>query len=107
MGPRQLAGREEASGDTYMPMILGPTLKEEMPDVEEVVRMRGPWGENFVRYGNEVSRQYVTFADPSFFEVFSFPLLYGTAENALQNPSNLVLTEKLGLGTVWRSQSHW
>ncbi len=91
----QLAGREEASGDTYMPMILGPTMKEELPEIEEVVRMRGPWGENFVRYNHDVTRQYVTYADPTFFKVFSFPLKYGNAETALQNPSNLVLTEKL------------
>ncbi|GJM35667.1 MAG: ABC transporter permease [Saprospiraceae bacterium] len=85
----------EANGDSYLPMILGPTMKEEIPDVEEVVRMRGPWSENFVRNGNQVSRQYLSFADPTFFKVFSFPLKYGSAETALSDLQSLVLTEKL------------
>ncbi|MGZ3922104.1 MAG: ABC transporter permease, partial [Bacteroidia bacterium] len=38
-------------------------------------------------------RSNVTYADPSLFSVFSFPLKYGTVNTALQNLNDLVLTE--------------
>lgn len=84
-------------GDPYLPIPLGPALKADLPDVEQSVRMRGPWGENFVRINGTVSRLEVSFADPQFFDVFSFPLKYGSRATALQELNGLVLTEKTAL----------
>ncbi len=89
------AGREEAGGDPYMPMPLGPALKADLPDVAQFVRLREASGENFVRANGEVSRAGVHFADPAFFEVFSFKIKYGSLASALKERYNVVLTEKM------------
>ena len=85
---------EEAQGDTYMPMPLGPALKQELPDVQEFVRMREGWGENFIKADNRILRGAVNFADPQFLKVFSFPLVSGDRNTALKDPRSIILTEK-------------
>ncbi|HEX5651858.1 MAG TPA: ABC transporter permease, partial [Chitinophagaceae bacterium] len=42
---------------------------------------------------NKVLRIGVSYADPQFFEVFSFPLLYGSKRDALSDFQNIVLTK--------------
>ncbi len=72
---------------------LGEAMKQNMPDVVDFVRIRLPWGENLIRANNQVNRVSLSFADPSFFSVFSFPLKYGTKTSALHNLNDVVLTE--------------
>ncbi|MBL7828997.1 MAG: ABC transporter permease, partial [Saprospiraceae bacterium] len=86
-----------SEGDPYLPIPLGPALSADLPDIEAFVRIRGPWGDNFVDANGQISDQGVSFADPQFFEVFNFPLLYGDPKTALANLNNLVLTEKIAL----------
>jgi putative ABC transport system permease protein len=84
-------------GDPYLPIPLGPALKADLPDVEEFVRMRDAWGRDFVRVNGVVSRQGISFADPQFFDVLSFPLKYGDRATALKELNSLVLTEETAL----------
>ncbi|HUR11625.1 MAG TPA: ABC transporter permease [Flavitalea sp.] len=84
---------DPASGDVYMPMPLGPALKEEIPAVEDYVRFREGWGENFVKSEGKISRMSVSFADPQFFSVFTFPIVQGNHSNPLKEMNSLVLTE--------------
>src|SRR5258705_2804883 len=53
-----------------------------------------PWGESYVKAGNDVSRARIYFADPQLFSMFSFKLLLGNKTTALQDLHNIVLTEK-------------
>lgn len=39
----------------------------------------------------------VTYADPNFFEIFSFPLLQGNASQALKNINSIVITEEVAM----------
>ena len=39
----------EAEGDVYMPSPLGPTMKADLPDVANYVRLRDGWGESFIK----------------------------------------------------------
>jgi len=64
-------GDEPAGAITYNPVPLGPAMKQDFPDVENYVRFREPWGESFLKAGDNISRGEVSFADPSFFSVFS------------------------------------
>lgn len=86
-----MEGRE-AGGDVYMPSPLGPALKNDLPGIVDYVRIREPWGESFIKAGGDTRRMQVSFADPSFFSVFSFPLLYGTTKTALKDLQNIVIT---------------
>ncbi len=84
----------EPGGSTYLPMPLGPAMKQDLPGVENAIRLREPWGESFVRVDGNVTRSQISFTDPEFFSVFSFPLLQGNTLTALQDLHNVVLTEE-------------
>jgi putative ABC transport system permease protein len=78
-----------------LPMPLGPALKEDFPDIERFARLQGS-GETFVVHTpNGIVEEQASFVDPAFFEMFSFPFLYGNALSAFAVPSNVVLTEKM------------
>ncbi len=84
----------DAMYGTYMPMPLGPALKQDLPDVENYVRVQNAWSESFVRVNdNDVHRLKVSYADPQLFSVFSFKFIYGNAKSALQNMQSIVLTQ--------------
>ncbi len=86
-------GDEQAQGGSYQPMPLAPALKQDLPDVENYVRFREGWGESFIKADNKVSRGEISFADPSFFSVFSFKLKSGSPVTALRDLHSVVLTE--------------
>jgi putative ABC transport system permease protein len=77
--------------------LMGPTMVDEFPEVEKVVRYQ-PWYDDIVlSYKDKnvlTKEQELVFADSTFFEVFSFTLLHGDFKKALSRPSTMVLTEK-------------
>lgn len=80
--------------DLYMPIPAGPAFKSDFPQVEEYVRLT-PFGTNIVRQDGQLFEQSgFAFADPSVFEVFSFPLLYGDSGSSLDNPNSVVLSKE-------------
>lgn len=91
---REKDGKVE-NGQVYMPMPLGPALRQDISGVANAIRFRDGWGENFVRVGNEVSRHPISFADANFFSVFSFPLKSGNLSTALQDLHSMVITEEM------------
>jgi len=87
-------GREPGgSGSVCTP--VAPAMKKDFPDVEYAVRMRGTGC--LARVNNNVFHTSVTFADKDIFNVFSFPLLYGNSQTALQDPRHIVLTKEKAL----------
>jgi putative ABC transport system permease protein len=86
-------GNEPSHGDTYQPMPLAPAMKQDLPDVENYVRIREATNESFIKVNNKVVREKVVFADPSFFSVFSFKLTVGSPVTALQDLHSVVITE--------------
>ncbi|MFL5788253.1 MAG: ABC transporter permease, partial [Flavisolibacter sp.] len=84
---------EPAAGMSYNPMPLGPAMKADFSDVENYVRFKETWGESFVKLDNKISREEISFADPSFFSVFSFKLKEGNNSHVLKEPNNIILTE--------------
>lgn len=85
---------EAAQNSNYLPMPLGPALQADLPDVAHFARLQG-LGETFIRTPKGVVRAEVDFTDPAFFDLFSFPFLYGNTMGALASPNNVVLTEKM------------
>ncbi len=84
---------EKAEGDTYLPSPAGPAMRQDLPDVENYVRLQAGWGESFIKTDGNVTRMPVSYADPSLFSVFSFPLKYGS-KDALKELQNLVITRE-------------
>jgi putative ABC transport system permease protein len=74
-------------------VALGPYLIERFPEVAGVVRLNY-LAKTVVRTaGQEFTESNILYADPSFFEIFSFPLIRGDARTVLQTPYAVVLTE--------------
>ncbi|MEM1095958.1 MAG: ABC transporter permease [Bacteroidota bacterium] len=71
----------------------GPLLKAEFPEVEQVVRFSGQH-RLLLRYEERTfQEENYLYADSTFFEVFSFPLLRGNPDHALAGVNSIILTE--------------
>ena len=88
-------GLRDARITPSVPLPLGPTLKEQMPEVEETVRFDWDFPRPF-RVGEKSGiYEKALWAESSVFEVFSLPLLRGDPKTALSRPYTMVLTEPL------------
>lgn len=74
------------------PAPLGEALKKDIPEVVDYVRF-GYLGRVLVNYENEQFWEEIELADPSIFKIFSFKLLKGNPETALNNPGSLLLSK--------------
>lgn len=79
----------------YTPKVLGPTLKAEYEDVADVARTFSRWFVTIVD-DRKVSTKALI-ADPSFLDIFTFPLLEGNPGTALNDSYSIVVTEKMAL----------
>ncbi|MBS1531025.1 MAG: ABC transporter permease [Bacteroidetes bacterium] len=71
----------------------GPDFKRQLPEVQDFVRIQG--GSYTIKRGNEVFDQQALYVDSNFFSVFTFPMLYGKPEHALDDPHGIVLSEEV------------
>lgn len=79
---------------TNTPQLMGPALKTDYPEIENVTRVS--WNMSILfGYGDKHVKASGIWVDPSFLTMFSFPLLRGDAKTALNDPHSLVITEKM------------
>ena len=91
-----LASWEWSEFSSRMPIELGLTLEEQLPEVEEAVRFRPGRGPRLLRVGDKDGvYEKVIWTEASVFDVFSFQLLRGDPQTALTRPYTMVLTEPL------------
>jgi putative ABC transport system permease protein len=77
-----------------VPAPMAKTLVNDYPQVEDAVRFRYK-GSFIVKYGeNSFKERKVIFSDPTFFKVFTIPLLKGNPETTLKDPYTLLLSKK-------------
>lgn len=88
-----MAHRVEGGAEPYAstPMPLGRAIKEDYTFAENVVTLCRRLNGDAI-YGNVNVPLEGLIVDPSFFDVFSFPLEKGNPSTALSQPNNLVLT---------------
>lgn len=65
------------------PMIIGNRLKQDYPQVDEFARVQYKRGN--VKFGKNVFRELIQFADPSLLTIFDFPLVTGDESSLTQN----------------------
>jgi len=85
--------------DGYSPYGPGPlaaALKNSVPDIRGVARSFGSASAP-VRYKDRLFSSRVMGVDPSFFNLFTFPVMQGEAVNPLPDPQSMVLTQKTAL----------
>src|SRR5687768_10596635 len=75
------------------PMILGPTLKNEFPDVDAVARGYSRWFVTIAGDRKLSTKAFIT--DPSFLKIFSFPLVEGDVNTVLDDGYSIVITKKM------------
>uniref|UniRef100_UPI003217FE0D ABC transporter permease n=1 Tax=uncultured Draconibacterium sp. TaxID=1573823 RepID=UPI003217FE0D len=69
-------------------------MKENIPGIEDYVRIAINSTEQMVSYGENISRENsVVVTEPSFFSVFSFKLLKGDETSALSSPNKVVISQ--------------
>ena len=75
------------------PSLLGPSLKKELPAIEQVVRLQH---EAVIvrRESNDAFPETLTFSDPGFFTVFDFSLKSGNARS-LEDPSRVIISQDI------------
>ncbi len=88
---------QDYSGQLYhvnvSPHPLAPALVEEIPEVENATRVN-PMGELLMKHAEKTFfEDSVLAVDPSFLEMFSYPLLQGDVRTALADPYSIILTE--------------
>ena len=85
-------GGTEFKKGNFTSARVAPIFKQTFPEVEAAVRMTEY--SRVVQYkDNLINEKSFMYADPSFFNAFSFKLLQGDAKNVLNAPSQVVLTE--------------
>ena len=74
---------------------LAQDLKQLFPEIANTTRFSDV-GETLLTYKDRSFEEKLgTFADPSIFDIFTFPLQGGNAHTVLQNPYSIVLTETM------------
>ena len=86
---------EEDPTDTWIwgNAPVGPALKSDFPEIIEKVQFSGI-SDILLKYNNRSYQESECFyMDPTVFDVFSWPLISGDPETALEAPYSIVLTE--------------
>ena len=78
---------------SYYP--LAKVLKEECPEIREAIRYESASGLQLGYGEKQYTNDAVGLADPSFFNMFSFPFVRGNPATALAENYSIVLTEKM------------
>lgn len=90
---------QDYSGEKFhvnvTPHPMGPALKEEIPDIVDATRYTG-FGGVLLRYGEKAFfEDGIRAVDPSFLRMFTFPMLKGDPNTALDEPYSIVLTREI------------
>ena len=79
---------------------LGPALINEIPEIKNFARIHPLYGEasliSVIHDGCKINQFYeenIFFADSTFLDMFSYPVIAGNASVALDDPSSIVITE--------------
>jgi putative ABC transport system permease protein len=84
-------GENQRFFDTATPFPLGPALKDNLEEVEQLVRISTTSAQ--VRIGEALFSETVTLAGTPMLEVFDFELEQGDRQTALSSPSHVLITE--------------
>jgi putative ABC transport system permease protein len=85
----------ESGRQQFIPAPVGPELVRAVPDV--LRQSRFYQGRGVVRFKNKTFNESLTMVDPSFLEMFTFPLLEGDPRSALADGQRVVLTRSCAL----------
>ena len=77
--------------------VQGPAFKAAVPELNQYVRILGGGLYSDIRTNDKTIKVRGLFVDKHFFDVFTFPMLKGNSQTALQDIAGVVLTESTAL----------
>jgi len=87
---------EKTTFDARTPYPLGEAILEKVPEVVNFVRYQGVFGHWEMTHGDKTFyNDNIGTADPSFFEMFTFPFIQGDPKTALSDRYSIVVTESM------------
>lgn len=86
--------QEEKGSDNFAhtPAPLGDAIMNDIPEVSDFVRFSS-LNKVIINYGDGQYWENIELADPSIFRIFSFRLVSGNSETALDNPNSIIISE--------------
>ena len=85
-------GGQELWGDS--PLLIGPALQADHPEIEAFARME--YSGAHIRYGDDVFEETLVFVDPTFMEMFDYPILYGN-KKVLYDKNAIVISREMAI----------
>lgn len=79
------------------PAPTAAALKNDFPEIEQVVRFRDRGGSNVKKGNQNIHEDKVIYVDNTIFDVFTLPVISGSKANALTEPNTVVINEKTAL----------
>ncbi len=74
------------------PVPLAKRLQEDFPQIDDVCRVQNTHA--VVKYNDHIFHERITFADPSYLSLFTFPLRSG-AKASLEDKNSVILSDRL------------
>jgi putative ABC transport system permease protein len=96
--------RKYPNHSTYyavVPHSYSEVIAADIPEIKQVARLTAPNNNVLVTYNDSTTEKktfeenFVASADSNFFKIFQLPFARGSAETALRNPNDLVITENV------------
>ena len=87
---RDMQDREQEYG--IIPATLGIEVKKDIPGIKKSARMAR--SESPVKVGLEVFQPRISYVDPEFLDIFTFPLLLGE-KKSIENQGNVLISQKM------------
>lgn len=88
----------KVNGQYYTPGLLAAELKRQIPEVTYATSTAfGFDNRHIFRVGNKILKMDGTAASSDFFKMFSYTLLQGNAQDALNNPSGIAISQKMAV----------
>jgi putative ABC transport system permease protein len=87
---RDMQGREQEYGS--VPATLELDIKKDIPGIEKSARLARSGSP--VKVGDNVFPTQISYVDPEFLDIFTFPLIYGD-KKSLESQGNVLLSKKM------------
>ena len=87
---RDMQGREQEYG--IVPATLGLEIKKDIPGIERSARLMRSGSP--VKEGDDIFPAQISYVDPEFLDIFTFPLLYGD-KKSIEQSGNVLISRKM------------
>ncbi|MEO8416297.1 MAG: ABC transporter permease [Ginsengibacter sp.] len=86
--------KDHIDGNYDTPGPLAEELKKVIPEVQDATMMQDENSNTTLQAGDKILKVDGTAASEGFFNMFSYPLLYGTPRNALASATSMAISKK-------------